>query len=85
MKKALASVLLVFTLALSLVSCRNYDADNGVYGYYNNRSSDRENMSESVTEQTKNRIKSSYDKAKKNVKNAIGNVTEDIQNAVGVR
>ena len=97
MKRAIIVVAILALLSLSLVSCRNYNADDGMYGYYNNRTTDREyNGKRNVTEDTRNRIKNSYNKAKDNVKNTIDtakdnvkntfdNATEYIGNAMGVR
>lgn len=78
MKKLLIGLALISTLSMSLVSCRNYDADNGTYGYYNNRTDDREN-NRNVARETRDRIMKSYDKAKNNVKNAVDNVTDDVR------
>lgn len=78
MKKLLIGLALISTLSMSLVSCRNYDADNGTYSYYNNRADDREN-NRNVAKETRDRIMKSYDKAKNNVKNAVDNVTDDVK------
>ena len=78
MKKLLIGLALISTLSMSLVSCRTYDADNGTYGYYNNRTDDREN-NRNVARETRDRIMKSYDKAKNNVKNAVDNVTDDVR------
>ena len=78
MKKILIGLALISALSMSLVSCRNYDADNGTYGYYNNRVDDREN-NRNVARETRDRIMNSYDKAKNNVKNAFDNVTDDVK------
>lgn len=87
MKKICVVVAIFALLTFSLVSCRNYSADDGMYGYYNNRSTDREynERMNNVPENTKNRIQNSYDKAKKNVKDTFDNATEYIGNAMGVR
>lgn len=78
MKKIIIGLLVLLTLSFSLVSCRNYDADNGTYGYYNNRADDREN-NRNVAKETRDRLMKNYDKAKNNVKNAVDNVTDDIK------
>lgn len=87
MKNAIIVAAILALLSFSLVSCRNYDADDGMYGYYNNRTTDREynERMDNVPENTKNRIKDSYNKAKENVKNTFDNATEYIGNAMGVR
>ncbi len=87
MKQAIIVVAIIALLSFSLVSCRNYDADDGMYGYYNNRTTDREynERTNDVPESTKDRIKNSYNKAKNNVKNTFDNATEYIGNAMGVR
>lgn len=85
MKKILIALAILSTLSFSLVSCRNYDSDNGTYGYYNNRENDRNRSGEQVVDKTRDRIMNSYNNAKNNVKNAIGNAANDIGNAMGVR
>lgn len=87
MKKLIIGLALVSTLSLSLVSCRNYDANDGMYGYYNNRATDREynERMNNVPGSTKNRIKDSYNKAKDNVKNTFDSAADYIGNAMGVR
>ena len=85
MKKLLTAAVLLATLALSLTSCRNYNAENGRYGYYNNRTTDREYTERMVPDSAKQRIKDSYDNAKSNIKNTFDNATEYIGNAMGVR
>lgn len=87
MKKILVVATILALLTFSLVSCRNYDADDGTYGYYNNRTTDREynERVKNVPENTKNRIKDSYNKAKENVKDTFDNAAEYIGNAMGVR
>ena len=79
MKKLLIGLALISTLSMSLISCRNYDADNGDYSYYNGRIEDREN-NRNVAKETRDRVMKSYDKAKNNVKNAVDNVTDDVKN-----
>ena len=86
MKYAAIVAAIIALLSFSLVSCRNYDADDGMYGYYNNRTTDREyNERTNVPDSTKNRIKDSYNSAKNKVKNTFDNATEYIGNARGVR
>ena len=86
MKYAAIVAAIIALLSFSLVSCRNYDADDGMYGYYNNRTTDREyNERTNVPDSTKNRIKDSYNNAKNKVKNTFDNATEYIGNAMGVR
>ena len=79
MKKIIAGLLVLLSLSFSLVSCRNYDAENGSYSYYNGRTEDREN-NRNVAKETRNRVMKSYNKAKDNVKNAVDNVTDDVKN-----
>ncbi len=78
MKKLILGLCLLSTLSFSLVSCRNYNAENGRYGYYNDRVNDREN-NRNVANDTRDRIMRNYDKAKNNVKNAVDNVTNDVK------
>lgn len=92
MKKLCVVAAIIALLTFSLVSCRNYNADDGMYGYYNNRTTDREYNERTnnartgnVPENAKNRIKNSYNKAKENVKDTFDNATEYIGNAMGVR
>ncbi len=84
MKKIILAVAMVALMSTTLVSCRNYDADNGMYSYYNDSVRDR-NKENSVDQNTKNRIKNSYNKAKENVKNGFESATNYIGNAMGVR
>lgn len=87
MKRILIVATILALLTFSLVSCRNYDADDGMYGYYNDRTTDREynERVKNVPEKTRDRIKDSYNKAKENVKDTFDNAAEYIGNAMGVR
>ena len=78
MKKLILGLCLLSTLSFSLVSCRNYNAENGTYGYYNGRTNDREN-NRNVAGDTRDRLMRNYDRAKNNVKNAVDNVKNDVK------
>ena len=78
--------MIALALSTSLVSCRNYNAEDGMYGYYNDNYRDRDrDMTDRVPENTKNRIVDSYNKAKGKVKRAFDSGAEYIDNAMGVR
>ncbi|MBE6700419.1 MAG: hypothetical protein E7582_00810 [Ruminococcaceae bacterium] len=85
MKKICLAIGLVSILSLSLTSCRNFEAQNGRYGYYNDRVTDREYNERNMADKTENRIRNSYENAKSNIKNTFDNATEYIGNAMGVR
>ena len=86
MKKICFAIAVIFTLSASLVSCRNYDAQDGNYSYYNDSVKDRNyyNNERVRDNETKNRMDRAVDKARRGIKNTFDDTAENLGNAIGV-
>ncbi len=76
MKKLCIALALILVLSFALVSCRGFDTNDGMYGYYNENTTDRDYNERRNETNTERKIRDSYERAKNNVKNTIDSAAE---------